>query len=300
MIFEGTATALITPFTNDKIDFEAFENLLNFQIENGVNALVVLGTTGEPATMSKQEKEQIIRFATRHVNGRLPIIVGAGSNSTQRAVDACKKAQDLGVDGLLVVTPYYNKCTQDGLVEHYATIAQSTSLSIICYNVPSRTGINLLPSTFERLASIENIVGIKEASGNMEQIEQCIRVANKYGKAVFSGDDALTVPIIAMGGKGVISVASNAYPKFVSKMTDCALLGNFKEASEMQLAMLPIISSLFCEVNPIPIKRAMQYLGLCDGNIRLPLTRMTKINAQKMLSTMQEFANSQLYIEKTQ
>lgn len=300
MIFEGTATALITPFTNDKVDFESFENLLNFQIENGVNALVVLGTTGEPATMSKQEKEQIIRFATRHINRRLPIIVGAGSNSTQGAIDACKQAQDLGADGLLVVTPYYNKCTQEGLVEHYEKIAQSTSLSIICYNVPSRTGVNLLPSTFEKLASIENVVGIKEASGNMEQIEQCIGVANRHGKAVFSGDDALIVPIMAMGGKGVISVASNAYPKFTSKMTDYALTGDFKEASEMQLAMLPIISALFCEVNPIPIKRAMQSLGLCDGTLRLPLTKMTETNAQKLLSAMQEFANSQLYIEKTQ
>ncbi len=298
MMFEGTATALITPFTNDGIDINAFERILDFQIENGVNALVVLGTTGEPATMSKQEKDSIIRTAVHHANGRLPVIVGAGSNSTRGAIEACANAQDLGADGVLVVTPYYNKCTQEGLVEHYEAIAQSTSLSIICYNVPSRTGVNLLPSTFEKLAHIKNIVGVKEASGNMEQIEHCIRVANKYGKAVFSGDDALTVPVMATGGRGVISVASNAYPKFLSQMTDYALKGMFKDASAMQLALLPLIGALFSEVNPIPIKRAMQELGLCDGQLRLPLTRMTENNAKILLSAMQELTNSQLYREK--
>lgn len=297
MIFEGTATALVTPFTNDKIDFDSLERILNFQMENGVNALVVLGTTGEPSTMTKQEKQDVIRFVVRHANGRLPIIVGAGSNSTQGAIASCHEAQDLGADGVLVVTPYYNKCTQEGLVEHYRAIAQSTSLSIICYNVPSRTGVNLLPSTFEKLADIENIAGIKEASGNMEQIEQCIKVANDSGKVVYSGDDALTVPIMAMGGKGVISVASNAYPKFVSKMTEYALDSDYAKAREIQLAMLNLISALFCEVNPIPIKRAMQSLGLCDGQLRLPLTRMTEKNAEKLLSAMQELAKSQLYRE---
>lgn len=297
MIFEGTATALITPFTNDKVDFDSLEKILNFQIENDVNALVVLGTTGEPSTMTKQEKQDVIRFVVRHANGRLPIIVGAGSNSTQGAIDSCHEAQDLGADGVLVVTPYYNKCTQEGLVEHYRAIAQSTSLSIICYNVPSRTGVNLLPSTFDKLAEIENIAGIKEASGNMEQIEQCIMLAKNSGKVVYSGDDALTVPVIAMGGMGVISVASNAYPKIVSKMTEYALNGDFKRARDVQLALLPLISTLFCEVNPIPIKQAMQSLGLCDGQLRLPLTQMTEMNAEKLSTIMQELAKSQLYRE---
>lgn len=272
MVFKGVATALITPFTNDdKVDLKNLERLLKYQLDGGVNAVVVLGTTGEPATMTAREKAQVIECAKRVLDGRIPVIAGAGSNSTASAIQACKDAEKLGADALLVVTPYYNKCTQDGLLRHYEAIATATSLPIICYNVPGRTGVNMLPSTFEKLADIENIRGIKEASGNMEQIGEYLRVSE--GKAeVYSGDDALTVPVMAMGGAGVISVASNAYPRYVSAMTDAFFAGDLKKASEMQKNMLPFVRSLFAEVNPIPIKKAVSDLGLCENVLRLPLT----------------------------
>lgn len=222
MIFKGIATALITPFKNGKIDVEAFQKILDYQYDNCVDAVVVLGTTGEPATMSQEEKDLVITLAVKRLKGKIPIIVGAGSNCTESAISACKNAEKLGADGLLVVTPYYNKCTQEGLVAHYGEIAKSTSLPIICYNVPSRTGVNMLPQTFAKLASeYDNIVAVKEASGNMEQIEQYLRLVR--GKAhVYSGDDALTVPITAMGGSGVISVASNVFPAYLQNGAPCA------------------------------------------------------------------------------
>ena len=272
MVFKGVATALITPFTNDnKIDIESLKRLLEFQLDGGVNAVVVLGTTGEPATMSQSEKAQVVECALKTVDGKIPVIVGAGSNSTQASKDACKFAEGLGADALLIVTPYYNKCTQDGLVCHYTEVASSTNLPIICYNVPGRTGVNMLPSTFARIADIDNVCAIKEASGNMEQISECLRLAE--GKAdVFSGDDSLTVPVMAMGGAGVISVASNAYPKYVSEMTDAFLAGDLTKASAMQKKMLPFVRALFGEVNPIPIKRTLSELGLCKNVLRLTLT----------------------------
>ncbi len=288
MIFKGTATALITPFTeDDKVDVQAIGNIVDMQIANGVDALVALGTTGEPATMSEKEKEQVVRTCVERVNGRIPLIVGAGSNSTRHAIQTCRMAQNLGADALLVVTPYYNKCTQKGLVEHYGAIADSTSLPIICYNVASRTGVNMLPETFAHIASKhKNVVAIKEASGNMEQIEQCLRLCPDM---VISGDDALTIPIMAMGGLGVISVASNVYPKFVSDMTHFALDGDFEKARKMQLALLPLVSALFCEVNPIPIKKAMELKGYCKGRLRLPLTEMTENNALRLASVMSDY-----------
>lgn len=272
MVFKGVATALITPFTNDnKVDIKSLEELIKFQLDGGVNAIVVLGTTGEPATMTASEKAQVIECAMKIAGGKIPVIAGAGANCTRSARDACKFFEGLGADALLVVTPYYNKCTQDGLVAHYAEVASATSLPIICYNVPGRTGVNILPSTFEKLIGIDNVCAIKEASGNMEQISECLRLAE--GKAeVYSGDDSLTVPIMAMGGAGVISVASNAYPAYVSTMTNAILSGDLKRASAMQKAMLPFVRDLFLEVNPIPIKKIMSGLGYCQNVLRLPLT----------------------------
>lgn len=290
MIFKGVATALITPFTDDGVDIEALKKLLDFQYENGANAVVVLGTTGEPATMSEEEKEQTIAIAVSRLKGKIPVIVGAGSNSTKSAIDTCRTAQRLGADGLLVVTPYYNKCTQEGLLEHYGAIAKSTSLPIICYNVASRTGVNMLPTTFCALATkFDNIVGIKEASGNMEQIEECLRLTR--GKAsVVSGDDALTVAIMAMGGDGVISVASNVCPDYVAEMTKHAIDGDLKTAAKMQLDMLPLVSALFSEVNPIPVKKAMQLRGFCNGKLRLPLTELTAKNVERLQEVLPKFA----------
>ena len=287
-MLKGTSTALITPFTNDEIDFEALEKLLEYQLNGNVNSLVVLGTTGEPATMTQEEKISVVRFVVDYVSGRLPIIVGAGSNSTTQAIDNSLLYSDLGADGLLMVTPYYNKCTQLGLVEHFTKVAEKVSLPIILYNVPGRTGVNMLPETFATLAELDNIVAIKEASGNMEQIEECIRLTR--GKAdVISGDDGLTVPIMLMGGCGVISVASNLLPRYVSAMTDCTLNGNIKTAVDMQLKLLPVVRGLFSEVNPIPVKAGAEILGLCSGDLRLPLTRLTEKNRINLEELLQDF-----------
>lgn len=287
MIFRGTATALITPFTkDDKVDVKALCEIVERQIASGVDALVALGTTGEPATLSEEEKKQVVEVCIKQTRGRVPVIVGAGSNSTRHAIETCRMAQNLGADGLLVVTPYYNKCTQEGLVEHYCAIADSTSLPIICYNVSSRTGVNMLPETFARIATRKNVVGIKEASGNMEQIEKCLALCPDK---VISGDDALTLPIMAMGGLGVISVASNVCPKYVSDMTHYALDGEWERARKMQLALLPLISALFCEVNPIPIKKAMEIKGYCTSKLRLPLTSLTQSNAEKLAKILADF-----------
>lgn len=293
MIFEGTATALVTPFAKDKVDENALEKLIEYQLNGGVNALVLMGTTGESATLTQSERQQVIRIAKSKIANKIPLIVGAGSNDTRHAIKLCKSAQKLGADGLLIVTPYYNKCTQEGLVKHYSAIASATSLPIIAYNVPSRTGVNLLPSTFKRIVDENiNVVAIKEASGNMAQIMECIRHAQ--GKAyVYSGDDALTAPTMAMGGKGVISVASNLLPKEVSDMTHTALLGDFEKASRMQLALLPLINALFCEVNPIPIKQALALKGLCQNALRLPLTPMSEQNVEKLKHTLSEYDHLQ-------
>ena len=285
---KGTSTALITPFTNDEIDFEALENLLEFQLKGGVNSLVVLGTTGEPATMTKEEKISVVRFVVDYVKGRLPIIVGAGSNSTTQTIENAKMFTDLGADGFLMVTPYYNKCTSLGLVKHFTKVAEKISLPIILYNVPGRTGVNMTPETFAVLSDIDNIVAVKEASGNMEQIEECILLAK--GKAdVISGDDSLTVPIMAMGGVGVISVASNVVPSFVSTMTSSFLNGDMKTAVDMQLKLLPLVRALFSEVNPIPVKKCAEILGLCKGELRLPLTELTDKNRIILEETIKDF-----------
>ena len=230
MVFKGVATALITPFTNDSVDVDNLKKLLHFQLQGGANAVVVLGTTGEPSTMTQAEKETVISTAVDMLKGKIPVIVGAGSNSTSAAADACRFAEDLGADALLVVTPYYNKCTQNGLVEHYCKVAEATRLPIICYNVPGRTGVNMSPQTFAEIAAIDNIAAIKEASGNMEQIEECIRLSGDKA-AVYSGDDSLTVPIMAMGGQGVISVASNVCPAFIGNMLKAFNEGNLAKAS---------------------------------------------------------------------
>lgn len=288
MIFKGTATALITPFTESGVDFDALDKLLDAQVAGGVSAVVVLGTTGEPATMTAAEKKAVIEFSVKKLKGVIPVIVGTGSNSTAAAIENSVQAEKLGADAILVVTPYYNKATQAGLIAHYTAIADAVNIPIICYNVPGRTGVNLLPATFAKMAEHRNIAAIKEASGNMEQIEEAIRLSE--GKAVvYSGDDGITVPIMAMGGMGVISVASNVAPKFTSEMTSAMLDGDLGKAAAMQLRMLPFVRALFSEVNPIPVKKAAQLKGLCNGIVRLPLTEMTEENAAKLAAMLPDF-----------
>lgn len=288
MIFKGTATALITPFTESGVDFDALDKLLDAQVAGGVSAVVVLGTTGEPATMTAAEKKAVIEFSVKKLKGVIPVIVGTGSNSTAAAIENSVQAEKLGADAILVVTPYYNKATQAGLIAHYTAIADAVNIPIICYNVPGRTGVNLLPATFAKIAEHRNIAAIKEASGNMEQIEEAIRLSE--GKAVvYSGDDGITVPLMAMGGMGVISVASNVAPKFTSDMTSAMLDSDLAKAAAMQLRMLPFVRALFCEVNPIPVKKAAQLKGLCNGIVRLPLTEMTEENAAKLAAMLPDF-----------
>ena len=244
--------------------------------------------SGEPATMSAEEKKAVIEFSVKKLKGRLPVIVGTGANSTKAAVEMSVLAEKMGADALLLVTPYYNKATQRGLIEHFRAVADAVHTPIICYNVPGRTGVNMLPATFAELAEHENIAAIKEASGNMEQIEEAIRLSE--GKAVvYSGDDGITVPVMAMGGMGVISVASNAAPRFTAEMTSAFLAGDLKKAAKMQLDMLPFVRALFSEVNPIPVKKAMQLHGLCNGLLRLPLTEMTAENAAKLEKLLPSF-----------
>ena len=245
MIFKGTATALITPFTRDGVDFESLDRILDDQLAGGVDAVVVLGTTGEPATMTMAEKRAVIEFAVKKLKGKLPVIVGTGANSTAAAVEMSVTAESLGADALLLVTPYYNKATQKGLIAHFTAVADAVHTPIICYNVPGRTGVNMLPATFAELAEHPNIAAIKEASGNMEQIEEAIRLAGDKA-VVYSGDDGITVPVMAMGGMGVISVVSNAAPRFTSEMTSAFLSGDLKKAAKMQLESTPSPSKRRC------------------------------------------------------
>lgn len=286
-LFKGTATALITPFKEDKVDFTSLERLLDDQLSNGVNALVVNGTTGEPTTMTHDERTAVAEFAIKKVNGRIPIILGAGSNNTYTAVEYAREAEALGADGVLVVTPYYNKATQRSLVAHYKTIADSIGIPMILYNVPGRTGVNMLPSTVAKLAGYRNIAAIKEASGSVSQM---MEIKHLCGDSIdlYSGDDGIAFPCMAVGGLGGISVASNIIPKYFSEMTDACLKGDYETAKNHQFKMLHLINALFCEVNPIPVKTAAYWLGLIDSDyMRLPMIKMEKTDV--LSKAMTEF-----------
>lgn len=287
--FNGTATAMITPFGKDgKVNFDAFGRMIEFQIQNGTDALVILGTTGEPSTMSEAEKEAVMRFSVDTIAGRAKIVFGSGSNCTAHAVEASKKAEAFGADGLLAVTPYYNKCTQNGLYEYYKAIAEAVSIPIICYNVPPRTGVNILPATMERIASLPNIAGVKEACGNMEQIcETARRIRGKCD--LYSGDDNLNLPILTIGGAGLISVASNILPKETKMLYNFVKEGNLAAANEIQDRMLPVIDAMFIEVNPIPAKAAADMIGLDGGIPRPPLTELEPEHKAVMRKVLSEF-----------
>ncbi|MBO5525352.1 MAG: 4-hydroxy-tetrahydrodipicolinate synthase [Clostridia bacterium] len=286
--FHGTATAMITPFKGDEVDFESFGRMIEYQIAGGTDVLVILGTTGEPATMTEEEKDAVMRFSVEKVNGRAKVVFGSGANSTKKAIEASKKAEALGADGLLVVTPYYNKCTQNGIYEYYSAIAQSVTIPIIAYNVPPRTGVNILPATAERLASIPNIAGIKEACGNMEQIcETMRRIRGKID--LYSGDDNLNLPILAIGGEGLISVVSNLLPAEVKQVYTLVKEGKLKEANEIQDKLLPVIDACFIEVNPIPVKYGCEALGLGGGIPRAPLTELEDAHKKVMQDALDAF-----------
>lgn len=286
-IFKGCGTAIATPFTEDGVNFEEFGKLLEDQIANEVDAIIVCGTTGESATMSEEEKKEVIKFAIDKVNKRTKVVIGTGSNNTTSAIKMSKYAEEAGADALLVVTPYYNKTTQKGLVAHYKAIAESVSLPIIMYSVPSRTGVNMTPETCLELSKIENIVAIKEASGNISQVAKIASLC-KDNLDIYSGNDDQVIPLLSLGGKGVISVLSNVMPKYTHEMVHKYLDGDVKEASKMQLDVLDLIDALFCEVNPIPVKYALNLMGYNFGKPRMPLIELSDSNKEKLEEIMKK------------
>ncbi len=288
-IFEGVATALVTPMYDDgSINYDRLKTLIDEQIEAGVPALVICGTTGESATMTLEEHSEVIRVAIKHAAGRVKIIAGAGSNDTACAADLAKEAEEAGADALLIVTPYYNKATQGGLVAHYKYIAERVSLPIILYNVPSRTGCNIKPETYAKLAEIDNIVAIKEANGDISSVVKT-RLLCGDKLDIYSGNDDQIVPIMALGGKGVISVLSNVMPKETVEMCDKMLSGDFEGAAAMQIELSSLIDALFIEVNPIPVKEAMNLMGLGMGPLRLPMTPMEENTKAVLINELKKF-----------
>ena len=286
-IFQGAATALVTPLTPDGIDFEAFGRLIDWQIDGGIDALVICGTTGESSTLTDEEHREAIRYAVQRAAHRVPIIAGTGSNDTDYAVDLTRFSREVGADAALVVTPYYNKATQKGLIRMYETIADEGELPLILYNVPSRTGVSIEPSTYLALADHPNIVAIKEANGNISKIvETAALVGDKLD--IYSGNDDQIIPVLSLGGKGVISVLSNILPAETSLMCKKFFAGDVAGARRMQLDYLELINTLFCEVNPIPVKAACAAMGLCENYVRLPLTPMEAANEAKLLDLMHQ------------
>ena len=287
-MFSGALVAIVTPFRRGGVDEKAFRRLIEFQIENGTNAIIPCGTTGESATMSHDEHKRVVELAVKAVDGRVPVVAGTGSNSTAEAVELTRHAHKAGADAALMILPYYNKPTQEGIYLHFKTVAKAVPLPIILYNMPGRTGINAQPETVARLARIKNIVGIKEASANMEQISRIVELCGD-GFDVLSGDDAMTLPIMAVGGKGVVSVASNVVPRQVAEMTAAWLKGDAAGARERFFRLLPLFRALFLETNPIPIKMALGFMGLIGPEMRLPLCPMGPENTKKLKAVLADY-----------
>ena len=284
-IFRGAATALVTPLTASGVDYEAFGRLIDWQIESGINALVIAGTTGEGSTLSDEEHREVMRYAAQRNAGRVPMIAGTGSNDTNYAISLSKEACELGYDALLCVTPYYNKATQRGLIEMYTAIANAVDKPLILYNVPSRTGVNIEPSTYDVLADHPNITGIKEANGNIAKIVETAGIV-KGRLDIWSGNDDQITPILAMGGAGVISVLSNVMPSRTVEICTRFFSGDVEGSADLQCELMPLIKALFCEVNPIPVKAAMAAMGYCENYVRLPLTTMESTHEQQLLNIM--------------
>lgn len=286
-VFRGIATAMVTPMTPEGVDYETYGKFIDWQIESGINALVAVGTTGESATLSQEERKAVIRFAVERVAGRVPVIAGTGTNNTEHVLDFTKSACESGADAVLVVTPYYNKATQGGLYKHFSMVADASLKPVIMYNVPSRTGCNLAPDTVAKLAEHPNIAGLKEASGNMSQV---VEIAAKCGDKldIYSGDDGLTVPMMAMGGLGCISVLSNVAPALAVEMTDRFFAGDIAGAAELQCRTLPLVDALFSEVNPIPAKAAVAAMGFGVEHVRMPLTPMEDAHRENLFAQMRK------------
>lgn len=289
-IFKGAGVAIVTPmYENGEVNYDGFGKLIEFQIENKTDAIVVCGTTGEASTLTHEEHLDVIRYCVKAVNGRVPVIAGTGSNCTETAIYLSQEAEQAGADGLLVVSPYYNKATQNGLYAHFKMIAESVKIPVLLYNVPSRTGCNILPETVVRLCKdVENIVGVKEASGNISQIAHLAAISEGCVD-VYSGNDDQIVPIMALGGLGVISVLANVAPKQTHEICQEFLDGKIAESRQKQLAAMELCNALFCEVNPIPVKKALNLMGMEAGPLRMPLTEMEPANAEKLEKAMKKY-----------
>ncbi|MCI9675181.1 MAG: 4-hydroxy-tetrahydrodipicolinate synthase [Lachnospiraceae bacterium] len=289
-IFKGAGVAIVTPmYENGEVNYDGFGKLIEFQIENKTDAIVVCGTTGEASTLTHEEHLDVIRYCVKAVNGRVPVIAGTGSNCTETAIYLSQEAEQAGVDGLLVVSPYYNKATQNGLYTHFKMIAESVKIPVLLYNVPGRTGCNILPETVVRLCKdVENIIGVKEASGNISQIAHLAAISEGCVD-MYSGNDDQIVPIMALGGLGVISVLANVAPKQTHEICQDFLDGKIAESRQKQLAAMELCNALFCEVNPIPVKKALNLMGMEAGPLRMPLTEMESANAEKLEKAMKKY-----------
>jgi 4-hydroxy-tetrahydrodipicolinate synthase len=286
-MFSGALTAIITPFRDGAVDERALRDFIEWQIAEGIDGLVACGSTGESATLTHAEHETVIKITIEQANKRVPVIAGTGSNATAEAIRLTRAAQELGADGALLVSPYYNKPTQEGIFRHYKTIAQAVDLPLVVYNIPGRTSSNVLPETFARLAEIKNIAGVKEASGSMDQVSDIIRACGDR-LAILSGDDALTLPVMVLGGKGVITTIGNVMPRDIHNLAHAAAAGNFDYAREVHYNMLPLMRALFVETNPIPVKQAVAFMGKCANELRMPLVPMSAPAAEKLHLVMKE------------
>ena len=287
-MFSGSMVALVTPFKDGAVDWQSLEALVEFHLKSGTHGIVPCGTTGESATLSHQEHDEVIRAAINSVNQRVPVIAGTGSNSTDEAVRLTREAEKSGADGALLISPYYNRPTQEGIYQHYKTVAAAVGIPIIIYNIPGRTGSKIEPETLARLAEIKNIAGVKEATGSVDQAIDVIRLCGER-LAVYSGEDSLIYSLMALGGKGVISTVANVAPKETAQLTEACLKGDWEKGREIQFKLIPLIRSLFIETNPIPVKTALSLMGKCSADLRLPMTPMAEGNVKKLRQAMSDF-----------
>jgi 4-hydroxy-tetrahydrodipicolinate synthase len=287
-MFTGSMVALVTPFRDSKVDWPSLESLIEFHLDNGTHGIVPCGTTGESATLTHEEHDAVVKTVVKIVNKRVPVIAGTGSNSTAEAVRLTREAEKSGADGALMISPYYNRPTQEGIYQHYRKVASEVGIPIIVYNIPGRTGSKIEPETLARMAEVKNIDGVKEATGSLDQAIDVIRLCGDR-LAVYSGEDSLIFSLMTLGGKGVISTVANVAPKQTAQLAEACLKGNWEKGREMQLRLIPLIRSLFIETNPIPVKTALSLMGKCSGELRLPLTPMTEGNLKKLNQAMSEF-----------
>ena len=288
MNFSGCMVALVTPFKGNKVDWESLEGLVEFHIENGIHGIVPCGTTGESATLTHQEHNEVVEAVVKYVKKRVAVVAGTGSNSTQEAIDFTRSAEQAGADGALMISPYYNRPTQEGIYQHYKKVASEVHIPLIIYNIPSRTGSKIEPETLARLAEVKNIAGVKEATGSIDQAIEVLRLCGG-GLEVYSGEDSLTFSLMALGGKGVISTVANVAPREMSQLTRACFEGDWEKGRSIQFQLIPLIRSLFIETNPIPVKTALSLMGKCRGDLRLPMTQMAEPNVKKLKKAMSDF-----------